>query len=145
VHLLRIKVWKIDVMFDSNWCKVQKRRRVLLAEREGQQKNRRKKKTPHKHKKGEPGKTPYHLPSNNKIKLLLGVFLDLPCKRTRHGKGRLTAIAQTLHTCMYLPPFFAVSLSLSVSHIHTHTHTFYLLDYELNKKPLSYLHCITNN
>lgn len=41
----------------------------------------------HHTQRGEPGKSPYHLPSKKKDKILLR--RDLPCERTQHGKGRL--------------------------------------------------------
>jgi len=76
VHLLRIKVWKIDVMFDSNWCKVRIRRKGLLAERVGQQKKKRKKeKRQHTNTRRESRAKPRTIsPPTTKSKLLLGVF-----------------------------------------------------------------------
>lgn len=53
-------------MFDSNWCKVQIRRKGLLAEREGQQKKKRKDNTPTQEGRAGQNPVPSPLQQQNK-------------------------------------------------------------------------------
>lgn len=52
------------------------------------------KKQAHTTQEGDPGQTPMRSPPKPKNLFFINYFFGLPCKRTRHGKGRMTKITR---------------------------------------------------
>ena len=81
---------------------------------------------------GEPGlkkKFPVRTPLTNTKQLFLLLFGDLPCKRTCHGKGRMTKMLNQNSSLIHQ----AISSLTNISYIH---HTHYQFTY-LNPLPSS--------
>ncbi|KAL6273935.1 hypothetical protein ACE6H2_024627 [Prunus campanulata] len=94
------------------------RARLVCMEKRAKYKNReqreRRTQSAQTHQRGDPGQTPMLSPLKTKksFVFLLRYFCDLPCKRTCHGKGRMTKIGPGLSPST--EPFVPISYTSEI-------------------------------